>query len=89
MAGRGSSLHQQWSILPHLCVGLISTAFCGESDVALMYSVAVTGFKGPEPTLSTMDKFIEHNNSRKPIFMAWGIFSVLGDSSICGCRKST
>lgn len=46
-------------------------------------SVAITGFKVPEPTLQTMDKFIEFNESRKPIFMAWGIVALFGDAAIC------
>jgi hypothetical protein len=37
--------------------------------------------------MDTLDKFIEFNDFRKPIFIAWGIVGLVGDSAICFSRE--
>lgn len=54
----------------------------------LIVSVAITGYRVPPPEMATMAKYRELMVNRIPYFNAWGVFSLVGDVSICGTSGS-
>jgi hypothetical protein len=51
-------------------------------------SVAIVGYRVPVPVFDNLVKYRDLNIARVPFYQAWGVFSLLTDTAICGSSTS-